>query len=69
MRSLLWLIAAAVTVYAMTQINAVLGTGGPVVVSSIPELFGAFRGFGAFLVLLALLTVCAFGLRQSVRAR
>ena len=69
MRSLLWLLAAAAIVYAMTQINAVLGTGGPVVVSSIPELVWAWRGFGTFLMLAALLTVCAFGLRQSVRVR
>jgi len=69
MRSLFWLLAAAAIVYAMTQINAVLGTGGPVVVSSVQDLVWAWKGFGVFLMLAALLTVCALGLRQSVRVR
>jgi len=68
MRSFLLLLAAVAIVYTMTQINALLGTGGPVVVSSIQDLVWAWRGFGAFLALAALLTVCALGFWRSVKA-
>jgi len=45
MRSFLLLLAAVAIVYTMTQINALLGTGGPVVVSSIQDLVWAWRGW------------------------
>ncbi len=69
MKSLLWLTAGVVVVITMTQIKAILGIQGPVIVSSIEDMVWAWRGFGAFIVLFGALSVSSIGFLRSIQTR
>lgn len=69
MKSLLWLTAGVVVVITMTQIKAILGIQGPVIVSSIEDMVWAWRGFGAFIVLFGALSVSSIGFLRSIQTQ